>query len=120
MYFSVRKSFISRSLSRKAFTCSIVSGQENAARFSFCSNKQWPLEIALFLYVLAWSLQDGERHVPNAPDRAEKQSMDESRRRLEELKAGITEEEMEKYRRERTNKNDPMAKMLGKDELIDA
>ena len=49
----------------------------------------------------------------------EKENMDESRRRLEELKSGITEAEMEKYRREKTNQNDPMAKMLGKDELLD-
>lgn len=69
----------------------------------------------------AWKEEEKqEEHVPNGVDKPEKQSIDESRRRLEEMKAGITEEEMEKYRRERTNKNDPMAKMLGKDELIDA
>ncbi|KAK4609042.1 Pre-mRNA-splicing factor slu7 [Fulvia fulva] len=60
-----------------------------------------------------------EKHVPNGVDKPEKENMDESRRRLEELKAGVTEAEMEKYRRERTNQNDPMAKMLGKDELLD-
>lgn len=60
-----------------------------------------------------------EKHVPNGVDRPEKQNMDESRRRLEELKAGVTEEQMEKWRREKTNQNDPMAKMLGKDELLE-
>ena len=66
-------------------------------------------------------VQDEERtsHVPNQPDRPEKMSADESRRRLEEMKAGITEEEMERYRKERTSKSDPMAGMLGKDELLD-
>ncbi|KAK5164208.1 mRNA splicing protein [Saxophila tyrrhenica] len=59
-----------------------------------------------------------EEHVPNGVDRPEKQSMDESRRRLEELKAGVTEAEMEKYRKEKTSKADPMAAMLGKDELL--
>ncbi|KAK1045264.1 mRNA splicing protein [Friedmanniomyces endolithicus] len=57
-------------------------------------------------------------HAPNAPDRPEKQEMDESRRRMEELKAGVTEEEMERYRKEKTNKSDPMAAMLGRDELV--
>ncbi|GIZ38098.1 hypothetical protein CKM354_000152200 [Cercospora kikuchii] len=59
-----------------------------------------------------------EKHIPNGVDRPEKQNQDESRRRMEELKSGVTEEEMEKYRREKTNANDPMAKMLGKDELL--
>lgn len=60
----------------------------------------------------------GEKHIPNGVDKPEKQTMDESRRRLEEMKAGVTEAEMEKYRKERTDKNDPMARMLGKDELL--
>jgi pre-mRNA-processing factor SLU7 len=59
-----------------------------------------------------------EKHVSNGVDRSEKQKMDESRRRLDEMRAGVTEEEMEKYMREKTNKNDPMAAMLGKDELL--
>lgn len=59
-----------------------------------------------------------EKHVPNGVDKPEKQRMDESRRRLEEMKAGVTEEQMEKYRKEKTSKADPMAAMLGKDELI--
>ncbi|KAK3644969.1 mRNA splicing protein [Elasticomyces elasticus] len=57
-------------------------------------------------------------HVPNAPDRPEKQNMDESRRRAEELTTGVTEEDMEKYRREKVVGNDPMAGLLGKDELV--
>ncbi|TKA26024.1 hypothetical protein B0A50_05536 [Salinomyces thailandicus] len=64
---------------------------------------------------------DEERvsHVPNQPDRPEKQNMDESRRRVEEMKSGVTEAEMERYRKERTSKADPMAGLLGKDELVD-
>lgn len=68
----------------------------------------------------AWKDEEKrEEHVPNAVDRPEKTNMDESRRRLEELKSGVTEAEMEKYRRERSAKDDPMAKMLGKDELLE-
>ena len=57
--------------------------------------------------------------MPNGVDRPEKQSLDETRRRLGEMKAGITEEEMEKYRKEKTNKSDPMASLLGRDELLE-
>ena len=60
-----------------------------------------------------------EKHVPNGVDRPEKQKMDESRRRLEEMKAGISEEQMERWRKERTSKSDPMAEMLGRDQLLD-
>lgn len=68
----------------------------------------------------AWHDEESrEAHVPNGVDKPEKQVMDESRRRMDELKAGVTEAEMEKYRRERTSKADPMANMLGKDELAD-
>ncbi|KAK3690991.1 mRNA splicing protein [Vermiconidia calcicola] len=60
-----------------------------------------------------------EEHVPNGVDKPEKQRRDDaSRRRLEEMKAGVTEEEMERYRKERTSKNDPMAGLLGKEELL--
>ncbi|KAI6897447.1 hypothetical protein KC348_g17736 [Hortaea werneckii] len=63
---------------------------------------------------------DEERtsHIPNQPDKPDKQKMDESRRRLEEMKNGVTEAEMEQYRKEKTNKADPMGGMLGTDELL--
>ena len=59
-----------------------------------------------------------EEHVPNGVEKDGKEKMDESRRRLEEMKAGVSEAEMEKYRKERMNKNDPMAGLLGKDEIV--
>jgi pre-mRNA-processing factor SLU7 len=40
------------------------------------------------------------------------------KRTLEEMKGGITEEEMESYRKRRVATDDPMAKLLGKDELL--
>jgi pre-mRNA-processing factor SLU7 len=40
------------------------------------------------------------------------------KRRIEEVRDGITEEDMEEYRRKRTNANDPMAQMLGQDRLV--
>ncbi|KAL1858344.1 mRNA splicing protein [Diaporthe australafricana] len=40
------------------------------------------------------------------------------KRTREEMASGITEEELEDYRRKRTAADDPMAKFLGKDELV--
>jgi pre-mRNA-processing factor SLU7 len=40
------------------------------------------------------------------------------KRTAEELSGGVTEEDMDEYRRKRTATNDPMAAFLGKDELL--
>jgi pre-mRNA-processing factor SLU7 len=68
----------------------------------------------------AWKEEEStEKHVPNSQDTAQKTNLDESRRRIEELTSGVTEAEMEKYRKAKTNSNDPMMNMLGRDELLD-
>ena len=74
---------------------------------------------------IAWQEEaNAEEHVPNGIDRPEKVRRDAAtegasrKRTLEEMKAGVTEEEMDDYRRKRTAANDPMANMLGKDELL--
>lgn len=69
---------------------------------------------------IAWKEEEAlEEHVPNAPDRPEKMSKDGNRKRtLDEMRAGVTEEEMEEYRKKRSAANDPMANMLGRDELL--
>ena len=61
-----------------------------------------------------------EGHVPNAVERNRKAKADVMgrKRTLEEMKGGITEEEMEKYRRKRTTADDPMAAYLGQDATI--
>lgn len=55
-----------------------------------------------------------------AKERAESEKADGApkKRTREEMLNGVSEEEMEEYRRKRTAANDPMAKYLGKDELI--
>lgn len=40
------------------------------------------------------------------------------KRTVAEMTDGITEEEMDEYRRKRTNAQDPMAKLMGKDDLL--
>ncbi|ROW10528.1 hypothetical protein VMCG_01706 [Cytospora schulzeri] len=47
--------------------------------------------------------------------KTEKQNLKRTR---EEMASGVTEEEMDEYRRKRTVADDPMAKFLGKDELV--
>lgn len=47
----------------------------------------------------------------------EKQTGDRKRTR-DDMMNGVTEEELDEYRRKRTAANDPMANMLGKDELL--
>lgn len=77
---------------------------------------------------IAWKEEeDTEKHIPNAADLPpEKKNIDDKKdeaekrkRKLDEMKAGVTEEEMDEYRRKRTAANDPMANMLGRDELVE-
>jgi pre-mRNA-processing factor SLU7 len=48
----------------------------------------------------------------------EKADTSKRKRTVAEMTDGITEEEMDAYRRKRTNAQDPMAKLMGKDELL--
>ena len=53
------------------------------------------------------------------PEETEKEEEPKAKKRTrEEMMNGVTEEEMEAYRRKRTVAEDPMAKLLGKDELL--
>lgn len=74
---------------------------------------------------VAWKEEEeAESHVPNAGEDDRKVTLngkaeaDKRKRTLDEMRAGVTEEDMEEYKRTRSNDNDPMAKMLGKDELL--
>lgn len=53
------------------------------------------------------------------PEKKEQDDAKAKKRTREEMLNGVTEEEMEEYRRKRTAADDPMAKLLGKDELLD-
>lgn len=61
-----------------------------------------------------------EEHVPNGVDSDTKAKMDLNARKrtIDELQSGVSEEKMDEYRRKRVAADDPMAKHLGKDELI--
>ncbi|TDZ48481.1 Pre-mRNA-splicing factor SLU7 [Colletotrichum trifolii] len=65
------------------------------------------------------ALEEGE----DPPQRSEKDTevppeTVAKKRTVEEMMGGVTEEEMDEYRRKRTAANDPMANFLGKDELV--
>lgn len=54
----------------------------------------------------------------HAEKEAEEKQMGDRKRTRDDMMNGVTEEELDEYRRKRTAANDPMAKMLGKDELL--
>ncbi|WYZ45545.1 hypothetical protein EsH8_VIII_000861 [Colletotrichum jinshuiense] len=64
---------------------------------------------------------DEEAPEPSVEDRKQEQpSADKAakKRTVEEMMGGVSEAEMDEYRRKRTAADDPMAKFLGKDELV--
>jgi hypothetical protein len=66
---------------------------------------------------IAWQEEEAlQEHVPNAPDRDEKAKQDAATRKrtLEEMTDGVTEADMEEYRRKRTMAADPMGAYLSK------
>ncbi|KAF2229849.1 hypothetical protein EV356DRAFT_510035 [Viridothelium virens] len=74
---------------------------------------------------LAWQEEeDQEKYVPNGVESDEKQRKDDSaklkrtKRTVDEMIGGATEEEMDDYRRKKVAADDPMARLLGKDELV--
>ena len=61
----------------------------------------------------------GDAAAAEEPVEAEREEDGKAKKRTrEEMLNGVTEAEMEEYRRKRTATNDPMAKLLGKDELL--
>lgn len=64
---------------------------------------------------------EAEEEAATAEDDRRDESKNEKqnlKRTREEMASGVTEEEMDEYRRKRTVADDPMAKFLGKDELV--
>ncbi|KAI9813559.1 MAG: mRNA splicing protein [Phylliscum demangeonii] len=55
---------------------------------------------------------------PRNDDRSRDSTGMAKKRTLQEMKGGVTEEEMEAYRRKRTVADDPMAAFIGKEELV--
>ncbi|KAI1137465.1 Pre-mRNA splicing Prp18-interacting factor-domain-containing protein [Hypoxylon sp. FL0543] len=56
--------------------------------------------------------------VEEKADDAESPKQTSKKRTMEEMRDGVSEAELDEYRRKRTAADDPMAKFLGKDELV--
>ena len=70
---------------------------------------------------VAWREEaEHEEHVPNGVDGDKKARLDSNARKrtLNELQDGVSDEQMDEYRRKRIAADDPMAKHLGKDQLV--
>jgi len=70
---------------------------------------------------IAW--QEETLHAEHAPNGVDKDShgtadMKTGKRKLEEMRDGVNEMELDQYRRKRVDPNDPMARHLGRDELV--
>ena len=61
-----------------------------------------------------------EKHVQNEVSNDSNPTRDDTfrKRKIIEMQSGVTEEEMEEYRRKRNAPNDPMVALLGKDEVV--
>ncbi|KAK5053163.1 hypothetical protein LTR84_002137 [Exophiala bonariae] len=63
--------------------------------------------------------QDGEHVVPDTDHKSSSTTTTTAKKRtLQEIQSGISHDELESYKRNRVAADDPMAKMLGRDELV--
>ncbi|MCJ1332980.1 mRNA splicing protein [Thelotrema lepadinum] len=66
------------------------------------------------------AIEDAEQ-IPSGESKGEKKetpAVQSKKRSALEMQSGVTEEELEAYKRSRTQSDDPMASLLGKDELV--
>ncbi|XDG07818.1 hypothetical protein ABKA04_007433 [Annulohypoxylon sp. FPYF3050] len=64
------------------------------------------------------SAQEEDKVPEEKPEEAEPPQQAGKKRTIEEMKGGVSEAELDEYRRKRAAADDPMAKFLGKDELV--
>ncbi|KAF2198957.1 hypothetical protein GQ43DRAFT_442902 [Delitschia confertaspora ATCC 74209] len=99
---------------------SYCTGEEGKKAFEQAERLRTAADMEEVPKAVAWKEEEvNEEHVPNGVDKDEKATVDisQKKRTLAEMTGGVTEEEMEEYRRKRTMANDPMAAYLGKDEV---
>ena len=99
---------------------SYCTGEEGKAAFEQAERLRTGADITEIPKAVAWKEEEAlEEHVPNAGDSDQKTMADASRRKrtLEEMTSGITEEEMDEYRKKRALANDPMASYIGKGDV---
>ncbi|PVI06622.1 pre-mRNA-splicing factor SLU7 [Periconia macrospinosa] len=96
---------------------SYCTGEAGKQAFEAAERMRTGADIVEVPKAVAWKEEEAlEKHVPNAVDKDGKGSEESSRKRtLQEMTNGVTEEEMEAYRRKRQMANDPMAQYMGKE-----
>jgi pre-mRNA-processing factor SLU7 len=100
---------------------SYCTGEDGKKAFEQAERLRTAADMEEVPKAIAWKQDEAlEEHVPNAVEHDQKAKLDAASRKkrtLEEMTSGITEEEMEEYRKKRTMANDPMAVYLGKGEV---
>jgi hypothetical protein len=100
---------------------SYCTGEAGKAAFEQADRLRTAADFVEVPKALAWKEEEAlEEHVPNGVDNDRKAAQDAAKRKRtrEEMASGVTEEEMDEYRRKRTMANDPMAAYLSKDEVV--
>ncbi|KAF2105125.1 ANTH-domain-containing protein [Rhizodiscina lignyota] len=100
---------------------SYCTGEEGKVAFEEAQRRRTALDMDEVPKAIAWEEEEREEeHVPNAVERDDKATADAltRKRRFGEMRGGVTEEDMEEYRKKKVAANDPMAAMLGTDELL--
>ncbi|KAF2805234.1 putative mRNA splicing protein [Mytilinidion resinicola] len=99
---------------------SYCTGEDGKKAFQETTRLRTGTDLDEIPKAVAWKEEEArEEHVPNAVDDDWKARADAGARKrtLEEMKGGITEDEMEEYRRKRVTADDPMAAYLSKGEV---
>ena len=93
---------------------SYCTGEAGKEAFKLADRMRTGADLGEVPKAIAWQEEEAlQQHVPNASSRDEKAKQDASRKRtIEQMTDGVTEEEMEEYRRKRTMAADPMAAYL--------
>jgi hypothetical protein len=100
---------------------SYCTGDAGKAAFEEADRLRTAADVDEVPKAVAWKEEESlQAHVPNAVDSDEKAKQDAASRKrtLNEMTGGVTEEEMDEYRRKRTMANDPMAGYLSKREAV--
>ncbi|KAF2109176.1 pre-mRNA-splicing factor SLU7 [Lophiotrema nucula] len=100
---------------------SYCTGEEGKQAFEAADRLRTGADFVEVPKEIAWKEEEAlEEHVPNAVERDAKvkEEPEGRKRRLNEMTGGVTEEDMEEYRRTKLKANDPMAAYLGKKEAV--
>lgn len=100
---------------------SYCTGEAGRVAFEQAEKLRTAADLVEVPRAVAWKEEEAlEEHVPNAGDSDQKAKQDAAKRKrtIDEMASGVTEEEMDEYRRKRTMASDPMAAFLSKKEVV--